>query len=31
VVRVGPRTPTDDELLSSGQIIDRILETRSIH
>ncbi|PNW35599.1 UNVERIFIED_CONTAM: FAD synthase [Euhalothece sp. KZN 001] len=31
VVRVGPRTPAEDELLSSGQIIDRIIATRSDH
>jgi Glycerol-3-phosphate cytidylyltransferase (EC 2.7.7.39) len=31
VVRVGPRSPSSDELLSSGQIIDRILATRADH
>jgi FAD synthetase len=31
VVRVSPRPAAGDELLSSGQIIDRILATRSDH
>jgi FAD synthetase len=31
VVRVGPRPPREHELLSSGRIIDRIIETRSDH